>query len=219
MLLLLRGQAEAATWMQTCLAEYSKLPEELRRWCDLQREEGSRTGSIQPLRGLKYTDDAYDTFVDVLASKSGFVEFDENLYIDGEDHCLLRVSPNQSSEEDHEDDGTVVQFFNPFDWIAGDARRLGEIFDDRFWPRLCCGPGYDKEQKLEDLPHIPAQDAASLSNQEVDRLVCKVLQWLDAKERFIEHSQPRATQPLPPAKLFEKFFQIPKVAGYAGLKR
>lgn len=35
----------------------------------------------------------------------------------------------------------------------------------------------------------------------------------------INHSLPRASQPLGPGKIFEKFFQIPKVAAFAGLKR
>lgn len=201
--------------MQICHEELAQLPQELHQWSCKSKGE-VRTGAIQPLRGIKYMDEAYDSIVDVFASHSGFVDFDDNVFISRtlQDNCLFKVCPNRDKEDDA-DDGSVIQFFNIFDWVAGDSRRLNEAFDERFWPRLCCGPGYDKEPHLEELPHIPDHCIA----EDADRLIGKILAWMDAKENSINHSLPRPSQPLGPAKLFEKFFQIPKVASFAGIKK
>ncbi|CAJ1429519.1 unnamed protein product [Effrenium voratum] len=206
-------QSESNSWMQVCQEEFARLPQGLRSWSG---EEGRRSGSIQPLRGVKYTDDAYDTLVDVFATRSGFVEFDQNLFISRtlQDNCLFNICPNSNKDEDGERSDCVTQFFNLFDVLAGDTRRLSEPFDERFWPQLCCGPGYDKESRPE-LPQL----GESPDREDLAKAIGKLMAWIDAKEKSIHHSQPRPTQPLPPSKLFEKFFQIPKVAAYAGISR
>ncbi|CAK9066164.1 unnamed protein product [Durusdinium trenchii] len=211
------SQTMAASWMQICNEELAKLPEELHQWSYQGNDGGVRTGAIQPLRGIKYMDEAYESFVDVFASHGGFVDFDDNLFISRtlQDNCLFKICPNADKEDDAELDGSVTQFFNVFDWVAGDRLRLSEPFDERFWPQLCCGPGYDKEPQLEELPHIPD----NCSVDDADRLIGKILAWMDAKEFSINHTHPRPSHPLGPAKLFEKFFQIPKVASFAGIKK
>eukprot|EP00434_Breviolum_minutum_P016542 symbB.v1.2.014582.t1/scaffold1069.1/size140053/6 len=205
-----------SSWMQICSQELSQLPQELHQWSCKSKGE-VRTGAIQPLRGIKYMDEAYDTFVDVFASRSGFVDFAVgDLFISRtlQDNCLFKICPSRDKEDDTEDDGSVTQFFNTFDWVAGDSRRLSEAFDERFWPRLCCGPN-EKEPILEELPPIPEHCLP----EDVDRIIGKILDWMDAKENAINHTMPRSSHPLGPTKMFEKFFQIPKVAAFAKLKK
>ena len=205
-----------SSWMQICSQELSQLPQELHQWSCKSKGE-VRTGAIQPLRGIKYMDEAYDTFVDVFASRSGFVDFAlGDLFISRtlQDNCLFKICPSRDKEDDTEDDGSVTQFFNTFDWVAGDSRRLSEAFDERFWPRLCCGPN-EKEPILEELPPIPEHCLP----EDVDRIIGKILDWMDAKENAINHTMPRSSHPLGPTKMFEKFFQIPKVAAFAKLKK
>lgn len=65
---------------------------------------------------------------EVFASRGGFLEFDKNVFVSRtlQDHCLFKIFSTMDKED--EDSGST-QFFNVFDWLAGDARRASEPFD------------------------------------------------------------------------------------------
>jgi len=131
-----------STWMDAFVEEFTNLPDDLKKWNNA--EDDSVDHYIAPIHNLRFDDGAYDIFVDVFASQSGYLNFEPEVKLGRPltDQRLFTISARGRREQD------VTQFFNPGDWMASDTAFSTEPFDKRVAPSLWCGK-FDTEDGLD----------------------------------------------------------------------
>eukprot|EP00930_Biecheleria_cincta_P034844 TRINITY_DN24022_c0_g3_i1.p1 TRINITY_DN24022_c0_g3~~TRINITY_DN24022_c0_g3_i1.p1 ORF type:complete len:2478 (-),score=472.10 TRINITY_DN24022_c0_g3_i1:96-7529(-) len=197
------------SWLQLCIREFNALPRELREWTAPARpndpKNTTRTGTIQALKGLRTTEDAYECFVDVYASGAGWMQFDENNFIGKvlTDHCLFSIFKSSDEEDDKWTQAeTFTQFLNPCDYMAGDSRFNNDDFDEDVWPQFCCGPGWKEDPRLGQL-----DNGSSVLEENLEKSIA----WLTTKQSMIDwevsESRKRPQHPAGPKDLYSAFFK------------